>query len=63
MTYVDIIQLISNLGFPIVMCAALFYRMVKSDEIHREEMDKFNTSLNNNTMAITRLLERLEKED
>lgn len=57
-----IIQLIGSLGFPIVMCGALFWRMVKSDEQHKEEMDKLSAALNNNTIAITNLSDKLDKE-
>lgn len=57
-----IIQLVGSLGFPIVMCGALFWRMVKSDEQHKEEMDKLSMALNNNTIAITKLSDNLDKE-
>lgn len=57
-----IIQLVGSLGFPIVMCGALFWRMVKSDEQHKEEMDKLSEALNNNTIAITKLSDNLDKE-
>ena len=54
-----IIQLVTTLGFPIVCCVALFWRMIKSDENHKEEMDKLSEALNNNTLAINKLNERL----
>ena len=57
-----IIQVVGNLGFPIVMCGALFWRMIKSDEQHKQEMDKLSEALNNNTIAITKLSDNLEKE-
>ena len=43
----ELIQLVGSLGFPIVACVALFWRMVKSDEQHKEEMDKMSEALNN----------------
>lgn len=57
-----IIQLVGSLGFPIACCGALFWRMVKSDEKHAEEMKQMSDALNNNTVALTRLTEKLEKE-
>ena len=57
-----LIQLVGSLGFPIVACVALFWSMVKSDEQHIEEMDKMSEALNNNTSALVRLTEKLEKE-
>lgn len=57
-----IIQLVGSLGFPVVMCGALFWRMVKSDEQHKAEMDKLSEALNNNTVALTKLSDNLDKE-
>lgn len=57
-----LIQLVGSLGFPIVACGALFWRMVKSDEQHKEEMNKISEALNNNTNAIVKLTEKLDKE-
>lgn len=58
-----ITQLIGSLGFPIAACIALFYRMNKQDEQHKEEMTKITESLNNNTIALTRLSEKLGGEN
>lgn len=58
-----IVQLVGSLGFPIVCCGTLFWRMIKSDEQHKEEMYKIGTSLNNNTEALLKLTERLGRED
>ena len=58
----ELIQLVGSLGFPIVACGALFWRMIKSDEQHKEEMNKMSEALNNNTSALVKLTERLDKE-
>lgn len=58
----SLIQLIGSLGFPIAACVALFWRMVKSDEQHIEEMSKMSEALNNNTSALVKLTEKLGKE-
>lgn len=58
-----IIQLVGTLGFPIVCCGALFWRMVKSDEQHKAEMDHLSEALNNNTIAMTKLYERLTHDE
>ena len=57
-----LIQLIGSLGFPIVACGALFWYMVKSDDQHKEEMDKMSEALNNNTSALLKLTEKIDKE-
>lgn len=65
-----IMQAISSVGFPIVMCGALAYyikyttdesnaRIEKIEEQHREETQEFTKSLNDNTQAIVRLLDFL----
>ena len=58
----SLIQLVGSLGFPIVACGAMFWRTVKSDEQHKEEMNKMSEALNNNTSALVKLTEKLEKE-
>lgn len=45
------------------MCGGLFWRMIKSDEQHKAEMDKLSEALNNNTLAITKLSDKLNKEE
>lgn len=52
-------QLISTLGFPIAICLYLLYRDGKRDETHREEMNKVTEAVNNNTIALTKLTERM----
>ena len=54
-----IVQIISNLGFPIAMCGALFWYINKQTELHKEEMHELKQSIDNNTLVITKLYERL----
>lgn len=56
-----ITQIVSTLGFPIAMCIYLLYRDGKRDEAHKEEMTKMTEAINNNTIALTQLTERMEK--
>ena len=58
----QIVQIISSLGFPIVMCGALFWYMIQQREEHKEEINKMSEALNNNTLAIQKLLDELEKD-
>lgn len=57
-----IMDLISNFGFPIACCCALFWRMIKQDEAHKEEINAMKNALENNTLVLTRLCERFDKE-
>lgn len=55
----SITEVISNLGFPIAVCIALFWYLMKQNEAHREETEKLRQALENNTLIITKLYERL----
>jgi len=59
----DVINAVSTVGFPIVMCLLLLYVLYKQNEEHKEEMAKMNESLANNTLAIQRLTDILEGRD
>lgn len=56
-------QLIGSLGFPIVVSLLLIYMNYKQSEEHKVEMDKITESLNNNTLALTKLTERLHLDN
>lgn len=66
----EIAQLITSVGFPIVACcAAAYYIKYISDKDreevadlnkqHQEEMIKVTEAINNNTLVITKLCEKL----
>ena len=59
----DVLNAVSTVGFPIVMCLLLLYVLYKQNEEHKEEMAKMNESLANNTLAIQRLTDILEGRD
>lgn len=50
-----IIQIVSSLGFPIVMCGALFWYMVKQRETHKEETDHLKDTIAENTKVLAEL--------
>lgn len=56
-------QLISSVGFPIAACVALFWQMNKESTQHKEEMDALKDSLNQNTLAITKLVLFMEQKE
>lgn len=55
-------QAVSTLGFPIVMCGAMFWYMVKEKDSHKEEMNSVTEALNNNTLMLQKLCDRLDGE-
>lgn len=58
-----ILTAISTVGFPIVVACAMFWKMNKQDETHKEEMAKVTEAINNNTIALTRLIDKLDIKD
>jgi hypothetical protein len=57
-----IMTMVQTLGFPIICCGALFWRMMKESDNHKAEMEKVTDALNNNTQALIRLEESLKGE-
>lgn len=69
----DWVQLISSVGFPIVACLGMgWYVKYQTDNYrqevkdmqkeHKEEIGKITEALNNNTQAVTKLCDKLDKE-
>lgn len=72
------IQIISSLGFPIVACISMAIYVKEQTKNNREDVKELNTqhskemnafkdeikeALNNNTIALTKLCERLDREE
>ena len=51
----DITSLISNVGFPVAVCVALFFYMEKQNDRHQKETDKLNETVQSNTKVLTEL--------
>ena len=48
-------NLISSVGFPIVMCLIMVKLMARMEESHKEEIESLKEALNSNTNVLTRL--------
>jgi len=57
----NIVQIISTVGFPIVACGALAWYVVQISNQHREESNSLREAINKLELAITALINRLEK--
>lgn len=55
----EVIKLIQTLGFPIAVAIALFWQNTKMQDQHKEEMMKMTEALNNNTLALTELKDKI----
>lgn len=69
----DIVSIISAVGFPIVAAIGCGYfvkwqyeqNLKQMDEIrkeHKEEVSKMTEALNNNTIALNRLIDKFDRE-
>ena len=56
----EVLTAISSVGFPIVAAGACFWFMLKQSEQHKSDMKEVTTAINNNTLAITKLVDKLE---
>ena len=54
-----IISLVGTLGFPIVMCGALFWYMIKQNDQHSTESREMRDAINELKIAIVELTDRL----
>lgn len=67
MTFDILNQLLSNNAFPIVACIALAWYVYVSNDKNNKRIDDLTervlNALNNNTAALTRLSEKLEKRE
>ena len=54
-----IISLVGTLGFPIVMCGALFWYMIKQNEQHSTESREMRDAICELKLAIVELTDRL----
>lgn len=55
-----ITQLIGSLGFPIVMCFYLIKMNKDTAQGHKEEVSQLRTAVENNTIVVQRVLDKLE---
>lgn len=59
MDFNAIIQAIATVGFPCVMCVVMFVYLQKSNEIHKQEIDRLTETINNNTLVVQELVDRI----
>lgn len=53
---------VTSLGFPIACCIALFWYLMKESENHRAEMNTMREAVENNTLVLQKLLDKLNAE-
>ena len=54
-----VVNIVSNVGFPIACVAVMFYQMEQERKSHKEESDKWIEAINNNTKVMEKVLEKV----
>ena len=74
MDFTSLAQIIGTLGFPIVACCAMAYFFARVNDnyrndikeiqaYHKEEIAGMTEAINNNTLVIQKLVDRMDRED
>ena len=56
----QIVSLITTLGFPIFCCLIMWKQMLTMQAQHKEELNNVTAALNNNTLVIQQLVDKLD---
>ena len=59
MDFNTVTQFISTLGFPIAVCLICFWYINKREAQQRDEIKELSTAINNNTLIMQKLYERM----
>ena len=74
MDFNSVAQIIGTLGFPIVACCAMAYFFARVNDnyrndikeiqsSHKEEIAGMTVAINNNTLVIQKLVDRMDREN
>lgn len=63
MNTAELVSLIANIGFPITACVALFIYSNKEREKNNETIEKLRETINNNTLVVQKLLDKLDMKE
>ena len=56
----SVISIVSQVGFPIAMCLVMAWYIKYTNDQHKDEISKITEALNNNTLAVQKLCERMD---
>lgn len=56
-----LVQFVGTLGFPIAAYVGIFIYMMKKDEQHKAEIDLLSAAVQNNTLVMTEIRDKLDK--
>lgn len=55
-------QIIGSLGFPIVFSLIMFKYLEEEQKTHKEEMNTIKDAINNNTLTMQKLIDKLDSD-
>lgn len=55
-----LVNAISSVGFPIVVTLILLWMITQEQQAHKAESEKMTEAINNNTIALTKLMDRMD---
>ena len=58
----ELSSLVSNLGFPIVACGALFWMNIKTSETYAKTIAEMRKTIEDNTRMIKSFIEKMESK-
>lgn len=61
MNFNDIASMVTTLGFPIFMCIVICFYVYQKDKSHKEEIDKLSEAVNQQTLNIQKLIDKIEQ--
>lgn len=56
----EVATIFNQFAFPIACCVYLFYIVHEQSKTHKEEIDELKDAVNNNTLTMQKLIDRLE---
>lgn len=59
MEVTSIVQVVSNVGFPIAMSILLMFYMRENDQKHDEEVKNLREAIENNTIVMNKLIDKI----
>ena len=63
MDFNTLITAIGSLGFPIVACILMGYMFIKFTDNYRADIKSMTEIVNNNTIALNKLIDKIDKEE
>lgn len=63
MDFTELANVVANIGFPMAVCLICFWYINKMQCQHKEEMDGIREALNNNTLVMQKLVDKLGAEE